>query len=332
MDGGDESRSVAAGTVYIKGESVSHGQTDLAKATDYLRGLEDALSFYANRIDPDNASKRRRIAVRISPGSLITEVIELAVTNPYISVPLTAYTTTAAVKIAKNDVSDKTSGDIAKASINAMRSVIEIAKHMGSLMKTKTLRSDQARAIDINNIVLTNSQGEEMTVTKKDLEHYRATSPSQFQKFISLVDKNSSMYINDGPFEPDTSNESGTVISYANRRIFDKSDNADKEAVLFPELEHGETYELEGELTKGNDRTNTLGFSYGNRILKAYPIGSNGVKGLKDMLFGYVRIKATVERISTQKGSYAPLKKPTLRVVEITNIDEEDETNQTTFL
>ena len=42
-------------------------------------------------------------------------------------------------------------------------------------------------------------------------------------------------------------------------------------SVMFPELEHGASFESDGLVTRGNENSNSIGFSYRDHILTCYP-------------------------------------------------------------
>jgi len=174
--------------------------------------------------------------------------------------------------------------------------------------------------VDDRRIELTNSRMEKIIVTPAELEAYRTTPPTKLRELVTMVGRHTSLYVDDKPITstdiPDTAEE----VDFMDRRVFDSRDMEQNDRLAFPELTQDMHVYLEGELTRGNARTDTLGFSYDGRILKAIP-PDGGVKGVRDSLFGPVRIDAYVDRRSTAKGSRAVLKKPILRIVSIESLD-----------
>ena len=326
----DEENSVdttPVGTVYVTGSSVDKGQVDLEKTVQYLKGLEKALKFFIAKTSPEIAQSSYSIEVRIRPGSLITDIITIgcwAAGTGVVTVGLGAYVKTAAEQMAKNDVGEKTTKDIAKNALRAMKTVVRLAKHRGSMMTGHIFKPSETKVIDADNIIIINGRGDKLTVTKSELELYRDTPKNKFKDMMSLVDEETQIYIDDKPIDRDSIPDDAVTINFMERSIFDDKDEAIDDNIIFPELIQDSVVTLEGELTRGNGITNTLGFSYCGRILKCIPYGGDSVKSYRDMLFGYVNITAVVDRRSTTKGSGAILKKPVLRIMKIEKIEEND--------
>ena len=74
-----------------------------------------------------------------------------------------------------------------------------------------------------------------------------------------------------------------------------------------PELEHGQNVVLQGEVTRGNEMSNTMGFSYQGHILTCYP-ESGSIVHFKPSLFLQCRIYGSITRLD-EKG-YLNSKKP----------------------
>ena len=321
------------GTVYFTGSSVQDGRVDLAKTTKYLTGLEKALKYHISQSDSQAMVGNTSIEVRLRPGSLVTEILGLVLASGVVA-PLAvgagAYLKTAAEQLAKNDVGDKTTKEVAKRAVESMVSTIKIAKHLGTMMRNKAFKPEEAKAIDAGTIILTNSKGEQLTVTKTELDQYRNTPKNEYRDMVSLIDKETRMYIGDGAIDKESIPDSAVSIEFKDKHVFDDREQQADSKVIFPELAQDDRVVLEGELTRGNGRSNTLGFSYSGRILKCIPYGSDSVKDMRDMLFGYVRLEARVDRRSTVKGSEAILAKPILRIVSVEKIEEDgDESDDT---
>ncbi|HEH9517779.1 TPA: hypothetical protein SIA47_006529, partial [Pseudomonas aeruginosa] len=61
------------------------------------------------------------------------------------------------------------------------------------------------------------------------------------------------------------------TITEDDKYIFCDEENEDPDEPLFPELRHGENVVLEGEVTRENKTSNSMGFKYLDHILTAYP-------------------------------------------------------------
>ena len=88
---------------------------------------------------------------------------------------------------------------------------------------------------------------------------------------------------------------------------------------LFPELVHGEKVTLDGVITKGNQRANTIGFLYKEHVLNCDPDSGNIVK-YKPALFLKCRIYGTITRID-EKGGFSA-KRPKIIFSNIETIEE----------
>lgn len=320
---------IPAGAVYFTGASVKDGRVDLEKTVRYLKGLEKALKYHINKVNPDFAAQNYSVEVRLRPGSLVTDIMSLVVASGAVgavSVGLGAYLKGAGEQLGKNDVGESTSKEVAKDALSAMMTTMKIAKHRGSMMLGKAFKPEETKVIDAENIILVNSKGQELRVTKAQLDLYRETPKNEFRDMTSLIDRDTSMYIGNEPLDQGEIPASAVSINFSEKYVFDDRDDEVDSKLIFPELTQDAVVTLEGELTRGNGRSNTLGFSYSGRILKCVPYGTDSVKDMRDMLFGFVRIKARVDRRSTAKGSEAILIKPFLRIMEIEKLeDEQDE-------
>ncbi len=328
----DEVRPV--GTVYITGDSVENGEVDLGKTIKYLRGFESALKYYIGKEKPELVGRNFSIDVRVRPGSLITDVIGLVIGTGAIvgTIAMGAYAKTAAEQLAKNDMEGKTSEDLIRDAIGSIKSTIKIAKHYGFMLVGRSVKQEQAKAISADEIILTNSRGKEMTVTKSEFDQYRNTPKNELRDMMALVDKGTRLYIDDKPIVTDDISPDAESVDFIQKRVFDDRDDDQNDRVIFPELVQDMKVTLEGELTRGNGRSNTLGFSYDGRILKCIPGDGGSIKSMRNMLFGQVRIEAIVDRRSTAKGSHATLKKPILRIVKAESLElSENEIQQDLF-
>ena len=96
------------------------------------------------------------------------------------------------------------------------------------------------------------------------------------------------------------------------------------EEELFPELKDGATIEIEGKLTKGNERTNTLGVEYKSYILNCHP-ATGGVVKYKNFLFTKCRVQGIVDRRAAQRLND---KKPRIVITDIFVLEDPDATSK----
>ena len=86
------------------------------------------------------------------------------------------------------------------------------------------------------------------------------------------------------------------IVDLSDKSIFCDEDAEFEEDVLFPELVHGDYVVLEGEVTRENKTSNSMGFKYNDHILTAYPETGSIVR-YKPLLFLKCRLFGTVNRI-----------------------------------
>jgi hypothetical protein len=95
-----------------------------------------------------------------------------------------------------------------------------------------------------------------------------------------------------------------------------------EEDVIFPELVHGDNVILEGEVTRENKTSNSMGFKYQDHILTAYPESGNIIP-YKQILFLHCRLYGTVDRID-EHGRIAA-RRPKLLFSRLEPLETEDD-------
>jgi hypothetical protein len=68
------------------------------------------------------------------------------------------------------------------------------------------------------------------------------------------------------------------------------------EGILFPELKHGQAVNLEGIITKGNAKSNTLGIDYKEHVLTCIPSEGN-IRRFRELLFSKCKITGVIDRM-----------------------------------
>jgi len=327
-DRDDFQETTPIGTVYVDGAAVENGEVDLNTAVTHLKGIESTLKYYLGKDNPDLVGRKYSIDARVRSGSLVTDIVGIAFATG-VSVGLSSYAKTAGEQLAKNDVGSKTSADLVKNAMSNAKSTIKIAKHFGFMLAGKNFKHNEAEAISAEEIVLKNASGETITVTKEELERYRNTPKNQLRDMMSILTRGTALYFNDKPIGgKDAIPPDAEVVSFKEKKVFDDRDEKYEEKIIFPELTQDMRVTLEGELTRANGRSNTLGISYENRILTCIPTDTATIKELRTMLMDKVRIDAIVERRSTVKDAVGQLKKPKLRIIYAERIEDgEDQTS-----
>lgn len=305
--------------IKLEGTRVDRGNITIADLQDVLAGMEHAAKYFISTDYPDVKKDSYEIAVRVEPGSLLMWVVGIVCTGG--GAVATAfgigYANGVAGKLAENDIGEKTTADILRPAVKKMKSTVRIAKHLGGMGKQRTF--PEAKIISPDNITLPNDKGEEIQVTKAELDAYARAPRDTFKKMASAVDAETSL----GIYEPGeiTTPDKAAIIDALSKVYFNSVDTDDN-CVIFPELQHGEYIKLRGSLCRANTNTGTLGFAYGGHTLTSY-LHQMEIQNIKDSLFDKeVEIEATVIRTQQKMDAEDELKRPKLEIHKITTIGD----------
>lgn len=265
---------------YIKysGELVRDGFLDARKSAQALLGVDEAIRFFVFQQAPELRTTDFEFPVKVKKGSW--EIVVGGI--------LLTYGMTAAKKMAENDFKDIGFKDLFKKALSAIQWVIRIGKHMGDLTIKKF---EQAKFRDNNALIgIRNAQGDYLYVPKEFLDFYVSASPDLLKKMSEVVEEERSLSV--GVYEGEAVIEE--TVTRRHRQIF-THELDESEELLFPELRHGERVVLEGELTRGNEMSNTMGIGYQGHILTAIPeVGS--IVRFKASLFLRCKVYGRVSR------------------------------------
>ena len=106
---------------------------------------------------------------------------------------------------------------------------------------------------------------------KNYLEAISSCSPKLLEELAVIIENERSLSF--GVLE--NSKLSEETITSNEKYIFYEEDQED---ILFPELEHGDYVELEGDITRGNENSNNLGFRYDAHIITIIPASGSIVR------------------------------------------------------
>lgn len=276
------------GYVRIDDENLASGTIDMLSALNTMRGMESALKFFVRKNDSSFANTET-INYPVVTRDGCWEILIPAV-GTVIGVPLTAAATAYAVKAAQNladgDTKGKSSKDVFKSAITGVQSVIKISKHLGTVRNRHVLK---AKVIDRDNIILRNDTGAELSVTKAELDNYQ-NAPSNLISNLAYS-ATGKRTVSVGYVEGKKGVEER--IDHKSRDVFIE-ENPEKEK-LFPELVHGQHVKLIGKVTRGNQRSNTIGFEYEGHIITCEPI-KNLVTNFLDAHYKKCEIYGIVSR------------------------------------
>lgn len=280
------------GFIKYEGALVADGLMDARKQANALLGLDQALRFFISKQIPEFRDLDFEIPVQVSKGSWAALIPETVAgwAQAGLGLVATAYFTTAAQRMADRDFEGVGFKDIFAKSIAAIKWFAKIGKHMGDASIRKF--EDVVFSSDQNFIGIRNESGDVFWVPKEALDLYVATSPKLLERIAINIEEGRDLRI--------ASWEKGgldsVVIDVRDKWIFCRKTDEVDDGLLFPELLHGDEVVLEGEVTRENKTTNSMGFKYKGHILTAYPqVGS--IVPYKEILFLRCRIYAIVSRM-----------------------------------
>ncbi len=308
--------------IKYEGKLVEDGFLDARKSAEILIGIDEIIRFFLYQKSKKISKLEFEIPVRIQKGSwmatLPTDITQWIFT--ILGSGVGAYGITALNQIAKNDFKDVNSKDIGKWIIKGIKWTIEITKH---LKKKKVKQFPNAKLKESNGIQfigILNEKGDILYVPKEFLELYRKVPENLLDRLTKQIEVNKELEIDFSEINKGDKDDTGTPakIGINQKPLF--YEEKEEDDVLFPELIHGQYVELEGRLTRGNEKSNTLGFEYEGHILTCLPY-EGSIKSEKQTLFTNCIVKGYVDRIA-KDGSFKE-KRPRIRYLEI--VDNEDE-------
>lgn len=305
----------------FEGKLVDDGYLDARKSAETLVGIDEVMRYFLFQSDPNIQKVYIEIPVRIRKGSweaLIPQNIDewlIAVA----AFGVARYSATAIEKMAENDVGKLGLKDAFKNAFKAIKWVIKIASHMGSLIRKQFTNVTFERENGEQLIGIKNDKGEVLYVPLRYLEIYKNCPEKLFSKLAINVEKERELEIgvsDDVPLELDDTDRI-VRIGLDNKHIFAKPEQTD---ILFPELIHNQYVELPGHVSRGNENANTIGFEYQGHILTCYPTQGNIIQ-YKTLMFTNCIIKGYVDR-NDEAGNPVD-KRPRIRFLLLTPITSE---------
>jgi hypothetical protein len=284
-----ESYDDVLGYLKFRGKSVEEGFLDARKSASALLGLDEAIRHFVSQELPGLDTVNYEIPVRIRRGSweaIIPKTIgDWIVTGSGLAA--TAYVTTAAKELAKNDFKDVTLKKIFTKALKAIQWFITIGKHLQTLRQK---RFENIKFADNNRLIgIRNENGEYLYVPKEYLDLYVSCNSNLLEEVAQIIEVNRSLVV--GVVEDKVPEE--VEITAEEKYIFYEEET---EEILFPELVHGQNVDLEGDITRGNENSNNLGFRYDGHILTILPDRGSIVR-YKHTLFLKCKVNGRISRL-----------------------------------
>jgi len=261
---------------YLKysGQSIEDGLLDVRKSAEALLGFDQILRYFLVKEDPVLQEIDFEIPVRIRKGSweaLIPEIAEKLISiKAVLATSATIYMATTARKAAEDGFCNtgiaKDIKTTFKNAIKAAQWVIKIATHTGTLAK-KTFEKVKFQNYN-KEIGIPNDSNEYLWVPKKYFDLFSGCPEKIFGRNASIIEKERTLEF--GVYEGEYI-ETVTITEKEKWIFYSKTE----EDILFPELKQGQYVELEGKITRENEKSNTIGFEYQNLILTCRPRKGN---------------------------------------------------------
>ncbi|MCD6068274.1 MAG: hypothetical protein K0S33_3100 [Bacteroidetes bacterium] len=301
------------GYIKYEGQLVSDGYLDARKSADTLLGIDEVIRYFIYQENPQIQGFEFEIPVRIRKGSwetIFPENPEKWAAGAFALWMAGKYTGSALEEIAKNDFKDVSLKEIFKKAFKGAINVIKLAKHLGTISKKKFENVEFGKNNEL--IKITNENGEELWIPPEMLELYSNCPQSIFNKMTKIIEEERELVV--GMKDENIIIEE--KITLRHKYIFTKPD--EEEEIILPELKHGEYIEIQGHVTRGNEKSNTIGFLYSGHIITCFPETGN-VKEYKNNLFNNCLLKGYVDRVD--KSGKLLEKRPRIKFIDIINLD-----------
>ncbi len=301
------------GYMKYSGKMVEDGFLDARKSAGALLGFDEVIRHFIKQDLPDLDKLDYEMPVKIRKGSW--EVLIPKSIGQWIlagaGLATTTYLSAAAAEMAKNDFKD---ASIKKAFLKAIKSIqwfIKIGKHIGH---SRLRKFENVKFLNNNNeIGIPNESQEYLYVSKEYLDAFSTCSPKILEELAIIIEDG--RHLTFGVIE--NGERSEETITQKDKYIFYEED---QEEILFSELIHGDYVELEGDITRGNENSNNLGFRYDGHILTIIPASGSIVKH-KSSLFLKCLVNGRVSRLD--KVGYITEKRPKIIFSEITPLESD---------
>ncbi|MDD2916581.1 MAG: hypothetical protein PHH70_01915 [Candidatus Gracilibacteria bacterium] len=312
------------------GSLVADGVMDARKSAEALLGIDELMRFFLIKEEPILQQYELEIPIRIRKGSweaLIPETITGWVTVASIGTFLAAYSGSIAVKAGSDGLLEtgpaKDIYKIAKGAIITVQWIIKIACHIGSMTKKQFSNAEFEKINGEDYIRIPNEKGEFLSVPKIYLDAFSKCPENILSKNAHIIEENREFIV--GVFHENNSFEEISIKTNSRNIFYYENDND----ILFPELLHGMYVELEGEVTRGNEKTNAIGFQYQDHILTCKPLNGsiavykNQIISQEDgHFFPPVKIRGVIDR-TDKKGGFKE-KRPMIIFSEILPIETDN--------
>ena len=273
--------SKSLGFLKYEVEHIENGIFDARKSAQALFGFDEIMKYFIRKESPELAGIDFYLPVKINKGSWeisipdnIAEIVKLVGATTLVS----AYLINMAKKAATDGFFEtgivKDVKKIFQYALKVAQWCIKIKKHLKNkkIIERIDNNSDSVN-LDVDN--------ERLSVPIEIYIIYKQMPENIFSKVSSVIDDNTEMIWAVKNEENNEFIEEKVTISQKELFYTDKDDYSE---ILFPEMLDGETVELQGEITRNNNKSNTIGFEYRGHILTCIPNNKVSLTTYKDKI------------------------------------------------
>jgi len=306
---------------YLKydGDTVEEGIMDARDSASALLGFDSAFRYLIQQEKPAWSKEDLNLPVRIEKGCWqILIPAGLTVFAGY-------YLNATAEKAGQDGFFEtgeaKDLNKILKAALSSMKWIVKISKHVGAVGDKTKIKN--ARIQDVDHYVVFSGTNEPLVVPRKYFELYCNCPVTLLGQCASIITEGRELEI--GSFEQNQAVDS--VRIFPEERLIFYREKDEEQDVIFPEWEHGASVELDGEITRATESTNTLGLLYQGHVLFCKPASGERIASFKqriisqqdDHIFPKVRMAGVVDREDKNGGFKA--KRPCIMFSDILRLE-----------
>lgn len=302
---------------YLKfyGKNIENGIIQADIAGQALIGFDECIRFFNKKQNPKIILYDYKIPVITEKGSWVVWV--LGSMAGMAGIFGTAYLKKAGEKMAEKDFQDIGFSDIFRKSLLALKNLVDLIKHKKGNINWENEDFHIEQKNDSFFVSIKNESGESILIPIEQLEWFKNIPKESLEKIVQGVMVGQSLSIG---VRNENENFDSTSITNEEKSLFLSSEEDEQEEVIFPELVHGETTQLEGKLVRGNEKTNSLGFEYKGVILNCHPT-KGSIRQYKSSLFLKCKIDCYINR--HEKSDLILDKKPTLHIERVEPLESD---------
>jgi hypothetical protein len=302
---------------YLKfyGKNIENGIIQADIAGQALIGFDECIRFFNKKQNPEIILYDYKIPVITEKGSWVVWV--LGSMAGMAGIFGTAYLKKAGEKMAEKDFQDIGFSDIFRKSLLALKNLVDLIKHKKGNINWENEDFHIEQKNDSFFVSIKNELGESILIPIEQLEWFKNIPKKSLEKIVQGVMIGQSLSIG---VRNENENFDSTSITNEEKSLFLSSEEDEQEEVIFPELVHGETTQLEGKLVRGNEKTNSLGFEYKGVILNCHPT-KGSIRQYKSSLFLKCKIYCYINR--HEKSDLILDKKPTLHIERVEPLESD---------